>query len=156
MLKNKKARELIAFLLCARGTPVKKSRIADTLWPDTPMENAMSSLYKIFRYLRGFSDNDLAIPIRESVGEVWLDMTGIFCDLTEFDRLYNDRGKIESCAALVEIYRAQLFFDECYDWVAPFEAYYDIRFFEITNLLVVHFTQKGDTAKANYYRSKIE
>lgn len=155
LLKNKKAKELIAFLVCAKGKPVKKTRLAETLWPEIPMENAMSSLYKVLRYIREFGNQDFNIPVVESMGQVCLDMTCIICDLTEFERMYCEKNNIESCIAMEEIYSAPLFFDEFYEWVAPFEAYYDIRYAEIIEILISHFTEMGDQVKAGYYSTKL-
>lgn len=109
--------------MCRKGKPVKKTRVAETLWPDAPLEIAMSSMYKVCRYIRELTQDGIIIPIAESRGEVWFDMTGVVCDLTEFEKFYADKNNIESCASAVELYGAQLFFDECYEWVSPWEAY---------------------------------
>lgn len=155
-LKNRKARELIAFLICTNGKPARKTRAAEILWPDAAPENAMSSLYKVCRHIREFSCNGFNIPVAESRGEIWLDMTGVICDLRKFEKLYADRSNVESCTSAIELYEAQLFFDESYDWVLPFEAYYDIRYVEMLEILTSHYSSLGNTAMAAYYKSKME
>lgn len=142
--------------MCERGRPVRKTNLAETLWPDAAPENAMSSLYKVCRYIRGFSMNGCNIPITESHGEVWLDMADVACDLDEFEKCYADRNNFESCASAVELYRAQLFFSECFEWVALLEAYYDIRYVEMVEILVSHHTRLNNRQMADYYKRKME
>ena len=154
ILKNKKARELIAFLVCERGRPVRKTRLAETLWPDASPENAMSSLYKVFRYLRDFSRNGLTIA--EGCGAVWLDMSGAVCDVMEFERLYADKKNVESCASAVKLYEAQLFSDECYEWISPYEAYYDVRYFEMAEMLASHYSRLHNKPLTDHYKAKLD
>jgi two-component SAPR family response regulator len=149
-LTKRKARELIAYLLCHRGQPVRKTKIAQELWSDSAAENALSLLYKTCRYIRESEEN---IPLVEKRGFLWLDLTGVSCDILEFDRLFAEKDNIESCALAVELAKAQLFFDEAYDWVAPFEAYYDIRYLELAEKLIVHYEEEGNMARADYYRN---
>lgn len=63
ILQNKKAKELIAYLLCNGGGPIKNSVAAEVLWPDAPLTNAMDSLYKVIRYLRNLRIDEATLPI---------------------------------------------------------------------------------------------
>lgn len=154
ILQNKKAKELIACLLCNGGGPIKNSVLAEILWPDAPLTNAMDSLYKVSRYLRNLCVDEETLPIVMAHGEIYFDYTKLSCDLLEFEELYRHKEQIAPWSEAVELYRGSIFYDEYYDWIAPYEAYYDIRFLEMTEFLIDHYEKAGNKEMANYYRSK--
>ena len=63
VFQNKKAKELIAYLLCNGGGPIKNTLLGEILWPDTPFTNAMDSLYKVNRYLRNLRVGEDSFPL---------------------------------------------------------------------------------------------
>ncbi|MCH5261419.1 MAG: hypothetical protein J1F42_00735 [Lachnospiraceae bacterium] len=154
IFQNKKAKELIAYLLCNGGGPIKNTALAEILWPDTPFTNAMDSLYKVNRYLRNLRMGEESFPIIMEHGEIYLDCRRLCCDLHEFEELYQQREHAEAWGAAVELYRGSVFYDEYYDWIAPYEAYYDIRFLEMTGFLITYYEQAGNRETADYYRLK--
>lgn len=154
ILQNKKAKELIAYLLCNGGGPIKNSVAAEVLWPDATLTNEMDSLYKVIRYLRNLRIDEATLPIVMAHGEIYFDYTKLSCDLPEFEELYRQKEQIAPWSEAVELYRGSVFYDEFYDWIAPYEAYYDIRFLEMTEFLINHYEKTGNREMANYFRSK--
>lgn len=154
IFQNKKAKEMIAYLLCNGGGPIRNTVLAEVLWPDTPFTNAMDSLYKVNRYLRNLRMGEGSFPIIMAHGEIYLDCRRLSCDLQEFEELYQQSKHAETWGAAVELYRGSVFYDEYYDWIAPYEAYYDIRFLEMTEFLITYYEKLGNPEIAAYYRSK--
>ena len=154
VFQNKKAKELIAYLLCNGGGPIRNTVLAEILWPDAPPANAIDSLYKVSRYLRNLRVGEESLPIVMAHGEIYFDYRKSSCDLYEFEKLYQQKEQVETWSAAVELYHGSVFYDECYDWIAPYEAYYDIRFLEMTEFLIAHYENAGNREKAGYYKSK--
>lgn len=154
IFQNKKAKELVAYLLCNGGGPIRNTVLAESLWPDAPPANAMDSLYKVSRYLRNLRIGEESFPIVMAHGEIYVDYTMLSCDLYEFEKLYQQKEQVEAWSEAVELYHGSVFYDEYYDWIAPYEAYYDIRFLEMTEFLIAHYEKTGNGEMADYYRSK--
>ncbi len=150
--QSKKAKELTAYLLCRGCGPVKNSVLAETLWPDVPIVNAMDSLYKTIRCLKKICVNETFFPIIILHGETYLERQKISCDLEQFEALYRQKNIPGSWKAAVELYRGTLLETEAYDWITPYEAYYDIRFLEMTEYLADYYEKSGDQKLARYYR----
>lgn len=143
-------------MLCNRGGPVKNTVLAENLWPDFRKENAMDNLYKVIRSIKNMWLDGHSIPVLMEHGEVYLDRAAYSCDLTEFEQFYQEKHDMAKCAAAVELYRGNLLYDEAYDWVAPYEAYYDIRFLEMAERLTLYYASIGNSRLENYYRSRTE
>lgn len=154
IFQNKKAKELVAYLLCNGGGPIRNTVLAEILWPDTQPANAMDSLYKVNRYLRNLHIGDESFPIVMAHGEIYFDYSKLCCDLYEFEILYQQKEHVEAWSKAIELYRGSVFYDEYYDWITPYEAYYDIRFLEMTEFLIAHYEKVGNREMADYYRLK--
>lgn len=154
IFQNKKAKELVAYLLCNSGGPIRNTVLAEILWPDAPLTNAMDSLYKVSRYLRNLRIGEESFPIAMTHGEIYFDYTMLSCDLYEFEKLYQRKEQVEAWSEAIELYRGSIFYDEYYDWIAPYEAYYDIRFLEMTDYLITYYEKAGNREMADYYRAK--
>ena len=154
IFQNKKAKELIAYLLCNGGGPIKNAVLAEVLWPDTPFTNAMDNLYKVNRYLRNLRMGEESFPIIMTHGEIYIDCGRLSCDLHKFEELYQQKEQAEAWIEAVELYRGSVLYGEYYDWIAPYESYYDIRFLEMTEYLITYFEQTGNRGTADYYRLK--
>ena len=150
--QNKKAKELTAYLLCRGYGPVKNTILAETLWPYVPIANAMDSLYKTIRYLKKIRINGALFPITMLHGETYLERQKISCDLEQFESLYRQKNIPDGWKSAVELYRGTLLENESYDWIAPYEAYYDIRFLEMTEYLTDYYKKSGNQKLACYYR----
>lgn len=144
---SRKTEELIAYLLCSGGVFVSKQKIAAALWNKFTAERAMDNFYKTLKrlYCLGF------FSIENLRGKIRLNMENICCDVFTFEELYAKRREIDQCEAAVALYRGPLLFDECYDWISIWEAYYDIRYQELLNRLIMYYKKQGDFAKVAYY-----
>lgn len=150
--QSKKAKELTAYLLCRGYGPVKNTVLAESLWPDVPIANALDSLYKTIRCLKKIRVNEALFPIITLHGETYLERQKISCDLEQFESLYRQKNVPGSWKSAVELYRGTLLETESYEWIAPYEAYYDIRFLEMTEYLADQYEKSGNQKLARYYR----
>ncbi len=154
--QNKKAKELTAYLLCRGYGPVKNTILAEALWPDVPIANAMDSLYKAIRYLKKICVNGTLFPITMLHGETYLERQKISCDLEQFESLYRQKNIPGDWKSAVELCRGTLLETESFDWIAPYEAYYDIRFLEMTEYLADYYEKIGSEKFALYYRRLLQ
>ena len=150
-IPNQKARELLALLLSEFGRPLRKSQAAELLWPETDSEHAMDSLYKVCGTIRRLGQAEAALPLESRRDALWLDLGRLDSDVARFRRLYRSREEIACCLAAIELYTAPFLINECYEWSAAAEAYYDIRYLELLSLAERHYRAQGDQAKAAYY-----
>lgn len=151
-LPNRKAAELLAFLLSEQGRVVRKPAAAELLWPGTDSVHAMDSLYKVCTALRHMR----CLPLQVDRDTLWLDTSRIDSDIARFDRLYRYRNVPECCAAAIDLYTAPFLINEYYEWSARAEAYYDMRYMQLLSLAEKGFSQAGDPASARYYRRLLE
>jgi two-component SAPR family response regulator len=84
-----------------------------------------------------------------------LDVTGIYCGIFEFDRLYECRNSPENGAKALELYRGPVLGDEFYDWISIWEAYYEMRYEELLYIMVNHCASVHRIAAERYYRKKL-
>lgn len=146
---------MIAYLLCQKGKPVAKAVVACTLWPEVSATCARDSLYKICRYIKKLSLSGIPIPIISSHGYLRLDHNNIDCDIHRFEQLYEQRHDIKSCREAVDIYAGPLLFDEYYEWTTEYDAFYEIRYFELLDILIRYGKESGNVRLEKYYRSKL-
>lgn len=149
-VKNQKARELLAYLLCEQGGPVKKSLVCENLWPDATPRRAMDCLYKVCRYLKILCRN-VFIPLRIERNSIWLDLTLAASDLAEFMELYDRRYDISCCEKAVNLYVDSLFMEECFEWIARWESFYEIRYVEMLDILVRYYRETGPPTMMKHY-----
>lgn len=153
-ITNKKAEELLAYLVCENG-PVKKVKAAEVLWPNASRENARDNLYKVFRYIRHIQDSGIYIPLKLYREEIYLEMSQIECDIYNFEFLYNQGNCIEHWEKAVKLYNVPLLFENCYEWTEQAEAYYDIRFIDLVQKLIDYYQKQGKSSLVSYYRNKL-
>ncbi|MDR3091135.1 MAG: hypothetical protein LBU36_02890 [Clostridiales bacterium] len=149
---NKKACELLALLLMERGKPIRKQRLAETLWQDAEPENALDSIYKAVRCLQALGKREgFIMPVRADSGFMWLDMERVESDVIEFERLYAS-GRFADYEAAVELYRAPFLSKEFYEWLEQWQAFYDIRYMNMINALIESYRESNPNM-ARYYQS---
>lgn len=155
IFKNRKAKEALAYMLCNNGGPVKNTVLAQILWPDAEKHKAMDSFYKVIRFIKNICVDGCRIPLRAAHGEVYLEPSAYTCDLVEFERFYQEKHDITCFASAVKIYEGPLLYGECFDWIAPYEAYYDIRFLEMAEYLCEYYLSEDKKHLADFYRKRI-
>ncbi len=148
-VKNRKARELLAYLISQNGTPFNKLSLAEILWPQTSQSQAMDNLYKVINFLK-----QSPFTLINSRGKIQLDLSVIQCDTFMFEKYYGDRHNIESARKAIELYEAPFLFEEYYEWTATKEAFYEIKYFEMLDNIVQYYESLHDETTASYYRLK--
>ncbi len=115
-LGGPKPRQVLEILLCARGRPVRKDRMAELLWGEVPPQNAAATLETYVSILRKHLEPDAAATERLVVTEPGgyrfaAELAEV--DLDRFDRLSasQDRKSLEEALRLA---RGEVLEDEPY------------------------------------------
>lgn len=156
-IRNKKAKELLSLLVCEQGHFLSKKKAAATLWPASNPVQAMNSLYKLCQYFKNAAAPLSLLPLTIENQSLSLDLERIDSDLSAFMQLSSPKScDFLSCYTAAEaLYTAPLLFDECYDWIAPYEAYYEIRYQDILQHLITYYRQIDNHRMAEYYQEKL-
>ena len=150
-LHSAKAEELIAFIACERGS-VSKAKAAESLWSAANPNHAMDSLYKTLRHIRSLPFH---VPIVHTRRTLQLDLFNVDLDIDEFLECCKS-SDVTSWERAVEIYRGILLIDNAYEWSSMYEAFYDVRYYELLNRLAEHYKAARNKNKARYYQSKLD
>ncbi len=160
--RTRKAAELIAFLISEGGSYTAKEKIAEALWPEQESRIAMANLYMAYHYInKQAGQSGFRIPIESERGKMRIDMTGISCDLLEFDELLTAArtAPAEKMRELMEeaatLYTGLPFEDAYFDWAGEIQGRYEYRYLELLEQLVCHFKSCGDMQKAQAYETKL-
>ncbi len=154
-INNKKAKELLAYLLLHNGVPFHKLSLAETLWPQSSPSKAMGNLYKVIRYLKTSSPVNLYFPIHSSRGKIQCNLSKIKCDFLLFEQYCSDPNDIACLKKASDLYQGPLLLEEYYEWTAEKEAYFEIIYTEIIEHLSECYKQAGNDSLAYYYRRKL-
>lgn len=150
-VNQKKARELLAFLACEEGRPVRKGTAAAALWPGQTEPRAMDSLYKICHGLEELAQRGEIPPVHSVRGSLWLDMARVDCDLLAFKEMTVQSDSIGDLRRAVELYRGPLLIEEGYEWTERLEGFYDMRYLETVERLRDYFRKLGRREEEAYY-----
>jgi len=160
--RTRKAAELIAFLISEGGNYTAKEKIAEALWPEQEGRIAMSNLYMAYHYINKQSGRlGFRIPIESERGKMRIDLSGISCDLLEFDRLLGEArtASREKRPALMEraaaLYTGLPFEDAYFGWTGEIQGRYEYRYLELLEQLVCHFKSCDDLQNAEVYEKKL-
>lgn len=149
VLLSTKASELLAFLASEYGGPIRKDSAASLLWADSTREQGLDNLLRLCKRIR---KSHGSIPLGYDKKSVWIDVTHVACDLYEFEKLYHQRENMEDCEAALSLYRGLIFYNDCYDWTAQKEAYYDMRYLTLLSCMEDHMRRCGNDRAADLYR----
>ncbi len=153
-LPGRKARELVALLACEQGKPVSKRRAASLLW-DVGPEQARDSLSKVCRAIRSFSKgHGDCIPLGSSYGELWLDLSHVRCDLTEFQELSRQEGE-ESWRQAAALYGGELLLADCFEWSEYYAGKYEMAYLELCRRLAGYYREQGLRRLAERYEREL-
>lgn len=152
---NKKAAELLAYLLCHGGEPIPKQHLAGLLWPRVGDRQALDSLYKVCAHIGALEYRGIPLRLRSSGGEInWIaGPSAVIC--SDSMRCTKKKDNIASCHTLLDIYAGPLLQTQGYDWLAPWEARYELRYVEILTSLLSHYERSGDATRAGVFRKKL-
>lgn len=160
--RTRKAAELIAFLISEGGKYAAKEKIAEALWPEQEGRIAMSNLYMAYHYInKQAGQSGFRIPIESERGKMRIDLTGINCDLTEFDKLLEKARatSVEESPDLLEqaaaLYTGSPFEDAYFKWASEIQGRYEYRYLQLLDQLIRHFKSCGDLQKAEVYEKKL-
>lgn len=127
IVKNKKLREMLAFLVSYNNELISKWTIAQQLWPDSPKTQAMDCLYKV---LRGFSESEILverIPL-----EIYREQLRIHLSVNELDVLLFEQFVQSEKRTLwkiaLDLYRGGFLEMEYYEWSLLLQMKYEILF----------------------------
>lgn len=161
--RTRKAEELIAFLISEKGSFISKDKIAEALWPEQDRESALSNLYMAYYYIKKQEDkNGVRIPIESERGKMRINTDLILCDMLEFDKLIDVGNNVEADQKFifperaVEVYQGLPFEDSYYPWVYIIQGYYEYKYVELLESLVVHYRKNGNKKKEEYYEEKLK
>lgn len=110
----------------------------------------MDSLYKTCGVLRRMIRAGIPIPLEIRRDILLLDIRKLDSDVSRFEALYQQRQDIVCCQTAVMLYKGPFLFDEYYEWTAQTEAYYDLRYMELLDIVVRRLSEKGDPGAAYY------
>jgi two-component system, LytTR family, response regulator len=125
--RTRKSEELIAYLICNRGSFVSKEKIADALWPELDGDKSMANLYLAHYYIRKLSQQTgLSIPIESATGKMRFNFDQVRCDFIEFARLADTLGIVTSenihlAEEALKRYHREPFEDSYYHWLIDFQ-----------------------------------
>lgn len=84
--RTKKAEEMFAYLVCAKGEFVSKEKLAEILWPELEPQKSKSNFYLAYHYLKKQSEQlGIILPVESSRGKIRLNMEQIEADIVKFE-----------------------------------------------------------------------
>lgn len=153
-LTNKKAMELMGYLVCQTGACAKKVSAAEALWANSMPEQSANNLYKAVEAIKKLRNHQIFLPFESLRSDFKLLQEYIYCDLWEFELLYH-AGGVENWEKAEKIYKGILFVENDFSWALEYEGRYDIMYIEIIEYLYNYYERMGNKKKANYYRIKM-
>lgn len=114
--KNTKSKELLAFLVDARGDNVSSEKIQKTLWPDAESAQAAQSYHTtLFQLRKKLESCDISGLLIGSRGSQRVNAELFDCDLYEFEREM-EAGTKESYRRAFDLYRGLYMDKNSYEW----------------------------------------
>ena len=115
----------------------------------------MDNLYKCCSVLKRMIRQGIPLPLRICRDTLSFDAREIDSDVKRFEMLYQQRDDLACCKAAIALYAAPYLYEEYYDWIAPIEAYYDMRYMELLELVIQRLTERG-APDAAYYQALLD
>ena len=136
-VKNKKMREMIAYLVTHNNELISKWTVAQQLWPDSPKTQAMDCLYKV---LRCFVKSE--VLVKRIPLEIYREQLRICLSVREFDvLLFEQFAGADNFSLWLEalnLYRGGFLEMECYEWSIQHQMEYEIKFEILQEKIRVH------------------
>ncbi len=132
---NSKPKELLAFLVDARGASVSSLRIQKTLWPDSDTKRSASTFHTTMHQVRQILiDLKLDELIESSRGSYRVNTELFECDFYEFENQIQT-GTKESLSKAFELYQGHYLENNCFDWSSFTRIRLKTKFEEISNYI---------------------
>ena len=129
--RTRKAEELLAYLICNKGSYVSKEKIADALWPDLDGDKSMANLYLAYYYVKKMKpDFGVALPVQSARGKMRFDMNQVKCDLMDFIRLSEELGfineaNLELANQALDVSSREPFEDSYFPWLVDYQQKFE-------------------------------
>ncbi len=130
-LEQRKAQELLCYLLITRDHPHPRESLATLLWPESDLSSARRNLRQVIWHLQSFLDaieNDVACRLLLLEGD-WIRLhpqANVWLDVAEFECAFNntrgmrgwelDEDRIHALQNAMELYRGDLMEGWYSDW----------------------------------------
>ena len=156
--RTKKAQELFAYLLCAKGEYVAKEKLIDLLWPNLDVEKGKSNFYLAYHYLKKQSEQTgIYVPLESVRGKIRLNMENIETDLTEFEEAVLKLQDITDDTIFYaentsELCDKPLFDGHYYEWSTDMMWKYEIMQRELNQKIAKYYRERNNREKEDYYR----
>lgn len=154
-LRSRKSLWLLALLALRGGRPVEREWLAETLWPDADMEQALAGLRTVLSELRqalGGANGQIQIPSRHTIK---LELGGVEIDVLAFDAAISAKTlpSLERAAAL---YRGPLLEGCTEEWAGQERAVREQDCLRAFLTLADTALKSGDHETASgYYRRAV-
>lgn len=158
--RTKKAEELFAYLLCAKGQFVAKEKLAEILWPELDSEKSKANFYFSYHYLKKQSEQlGIQLPLESARNKIRLNTDCIELDITAFEKGTSDIKEIKdsnlpAAEKIAALYRAPLLDGHYYEWSTELSWQYEILYKELAEKLTSYYQQNPNPEKEYFYRMK--
>lgn len=126
-VKNKKLREMLAYLITYNNELINKWTVAQQLWPDSSKTQAMDCLYKVLRCFVKSENLIEKIPL-----EIYREQLRIRLSVREIDFLLFEQFALSKDTSLwleaLKLYQGGFLETECYKWSIQQQMKYEIKF----------------------------
>lgn len=142
-----KVEELLALLVLHREKGISKWSIIDVLWEEASIEKSQQNLYTMmFRLKKSLRDAGLKVDVTSKNSIYRIELTDVYCDLIEFDRVMKKRLKVNDhnlneFESVISLYQGDLFEEKDYLWcMSERERYYQ-DFVNLVKVVVNYYGQ---------------
>lgn len=153
-LRNKKAEELLAYLVISQAGKVAKRNLSALLWPNaSDSERAMDSLYKVIGWIKHYFNEAGEAPLINRPSYVCLNDEVVSSDTAEFLQFYQ-YGDADSLIQAERFFARPITYDRDCEWLADWMGYYETCYADILETLIRYFEDSGDSKRAGLYQKK--
>jgi two-component SAPR family response regulator len=156
------AREVLAYLAVVGWRGISSDQLLEALVPERDRESAAKILHPRLAFLRKAIREDKERPlIRFSAGQYRLDPDRVWVDVAAFDdvlaraKRLPEREQENLLAEAVDLYRGELFANDCPEWAVPYQEEYRAKVLDALNRAAACAARRGDhrTAVERYRRA---
>jgi predicted ATPase/DNA-binding SARP family transcriptional activator/Tfp pilus assembly protein PilF len=139
--------QLLSLLCLARGQPRERAMLATRLWPEASHDRALFYLRRALTEIRKALGDEWRGLVASRGGRVGLDMTTVFCDVSEFDSLAGSSNP-EHLGRVAALYRGDLLSTWDGDWILFEREKHSRMYVEALEKLADDRATNGDLGEA--------